>query len=163
MISILDRKLLKDLYLQKISFDQFCKESQLRGDDNLIEIAVLKKDNELLEYLLSYYYYYGFDQCLCETVQDLLLADWHRQHEEIARILQFKMQCPESIGFLLEAIVKRYDYLFEQDDYYPFVRKCLNAIRSIGGVKAEIALQELKEGTSDEEIKKLAMSQLSKM
>lgn len=163
MISKTERGFLKSLYLRRITFDEFYEVSSLDGNTNLLNVAVEQKDDELIEYLLVFYYHFGFSEKLCETLQYLMIADWHKQHSEIARILQFKLCCPDSIDYLAESINKRFSYLFEQDDYYPFVRKCLNAIRSVGGDNAKNVLEGIAAKANDQEIKDLAAHQLAKL
>jgi hypothetical protein len=163
MISTFEKGILRDLYLRRISFDQFCELSSLNGNDDLIMLAVEQGDDELLEYLLIFYYHFGFHKKLCSTLQNLLIADWHKEHFEVARILQFKLSCPDSIGFMVKAIEKRFDYLFEQDDFYPFVSQCLHAIRIVGGDEAKNVFEEIIVNETDQEIKQLAAYQLAKM
>lgn len=164
MISKQDREFLKKLYFQQLSFEDFKQKFSFKSEvGNLLKIAAKAGDEELLELSIVFYYHAGFQDHLCEILSQLLVETWHKQHAEIARVLQFEVICSESIEYLLKAIENRYTYLFEQDDYYPFVRKCVNAIRSIGGKKGKMALESLTEGTSDMEIKKLAMNQLAKI
>ncbi|WMJ71956.1 hypothetical protein RCC89_02040 [Cytophagaceae bacterium ABcell3] len=99
---------------------------------------------------------------MCGQLQELITNDWHQQHAEIARIFQFKITCVNSIEPILESIKKQYSYLFDQDDFYPYVEKCVNAIRVIGNDKAKEALDALMRTSPDLEVRRLAKNQLTK-
>lgn len=154
------KKQLELLYLQKITWEE--ADLGELASENLIAIARNGQDSELLEYVLVYYYHTGFHEIHCSDLEALIVEDWHNQHEEIARILQLKVSCKCSIEPLSQAIKNKYEYLFEQDDYYPFVRKCFFAI---GSLKTEEAKNELKKYTGDPDsiIRNLAQEQLSRL
>lgn len=148
------------LYLQKITLEEVDLGELV--NENLIGIARSEQNSELLEYVLVYYYHAGFDEVHCSDLEALIVEGWHNQHEEIARIMQLKVHCKCSVEPLSQAIRNKYEYLFEQDDYYPFVRKCFFAL---GGLKTEKAKNELKKYTGDPDsiIRNLAQEQLSRL
>lgn len=138
--------LLKMVYSQEISQDELIDCYPQFGRKDFI-ISSLKnivehKDNELFEYIMFFLFASeNFHKEMCGVFQRLVVEEWHRWHEDIARILQFKINCPDSVDYLIEAIDKKFDYLFKQDDYHPFVRKCINAIASI---KTDYAVEQLR-------------------
>ena len=151
---------LESLYLQKITLEEV-NLGEL-ANENLIAIARGEQDSELLEYALVYYYHAGFHQVHCSDLEALLVESWHNQHEEVARVLQLKVHCECSVESLSQAIANKYEYLFEQDDYYPFVRKCFFAM---GSLKTEHARKELVKYISDPDptIQDLAQEQLARL
>jgi hypothetical protein len=151
---------LRSLYLQKLTFEEV--DLGELANENLFTIARSEGNKELLEYVLAYYYNAGFHEIYCSDLKALLVEGWHDQHAEIVRIIQFKIHCKCSIGPLSQAVENQYDYLFEQDDYYPFVRKCFFAI---GSLKTEEAKNALRRYVSnpDSIIRDLAQEQLSRL
>ena len=160
VISQNQKEQLESLYLQKTTLEEV-NLGEL-ANENLIAIARVEQDSELLEYALVYYYHAGFHQDHCSDLEVLLVEGWHNQHEEIARIMQMKVHCECSVEPLSQAIVNKYEYLFEQGDYYPFVRKCFFAM---GSLKTEKARKELVKYISDPDstIRDLAQEQLTRL
>lgn len=158
-INEVQKEQLKAVYLKNITFDKISFAGLEKT--NLLLMVQRQKDGKLLEYILVYYYYAGFKESHCSNLLKILLEDWHNQHEEIARIMQFKLNCPGSIAPLSQAIENRYGYLFEQDDYYyPFVRQCLYAIASLRSEEAKSELMKFVNNV-DPEIRVLAQTQLN--
>ncbi len=162
-----EKNLCKQLYLQKISYDFFLEKYPSQVTDqyllNELKSICLNQDAEGLGYILLLAAHHGYTDELGKALSETLIEGWHREHEDIARVMQFRTPVPDAIVYLSKAIEIKFDYLFEQDDYYPFVRKCLNAIRSIGTKNAQNALKEIVVRTRDQEIKRLAEYQLAKM
>jgi HEAT repeat protein len=71
----------------------------------------------------------------------LLQAEWHFDHEDIARLLQ-EIGDPMSINALKETAYKKFDYL-DYDNSYPLARKCIWALAAIGTKEAKEALEEI--------------------
>lgn len=151
---------LKQLYLHKISF----KDVHLHNTqkENLFSMVKKQEDKTLLEYILAYYYHAGFNNGHCPALQELIVADWHDQHMEIARVMQLKICCQGSVRPLVKAIENKYEYLFYQGDYYSFVRQCFFAIGSLRTKEAKEKLAEYLDDT-DPKISELAQEQLSKL
>ena len=162
-----ERNLCEQLYLQRKPYHEFLKEyPRFVNDDyllNELNNAYEGRDAEALRYILVIASYHGYTNELGSVLSRFLLEGWHKEHEDITRVIQFKTPISEAVDILSAAIKTRFEYMFEQDDYYPFVRKCLNAIRSIGGENARNALEEIAANATDQEIKELAARQLAKI
>ncbi|HXH38670.1 MAG TPA: hypothetical protein VNN08_08585, partial [Thermoanaerobaculia bacterium] len=68
-------------------------------------------------------------------------ADWHEQHENLARLLQ-QARDPSTVGNLVIAAMARHRYL-EFDDGFALARRCTWALADIGTVEARHALMQL--------------------
>lgn len=109
-----------------------------------LEIVISAKDKKRLEYLI-------YALLLTENsinidsyiniLNELLISDWHEQHENIAMILQ-KIHSPKSVNYLKKAIYLKPQYL-EWDDNYAFEIKCIWALGYIKNQDAQKVLEEL--------------------
>lgn len=161
-----EKNLCRQLYLQKMPYADFLQIYPTITEEYLLdELNGVSEshDAEVLRNILLIGSYHGYTNEIGRVLSAFLTEDWHKEHEDIARVIQFRTPVPEAINNLSRAVSLRFNYLFEQDDYYPFVRKCLNAIRSIGSEEARTALETIIYETTDLEIKQLAEGQLAKM
>lgn len=94
--------------------------------------------------------------------EQLLLEDWHREHEDMIRALQDE-QDPRSVPILREAIrlKPRLEYL-DYDDYGAYYKKCLWALQSIGTPEAVDLIRECAESEIPE-LKEQARYRLGRM
>jgi hypothetical protein len=161
-----EEKVVNELYLGRISFEEFrSKHPELLTNDyieNEFEKAVNSKDKKVLGYLLSVLYQKGFSPELCPYLSDLMIADWHKEHENIAMVLQFDVKCPNSVDNLIKAMEFKFDYLFDMGDYEPFVTKCMYAIGDLGTDYALKRLNDLVE-CDDSIISEAAKHQLERL
>lgn len=127
--------MLEELNLQRRSFESFIEEFPMEINGEYIikklEEVVSEKDKILLELLISLCYNAGFVMESCLLFCEILKGNWHQQHEEIARIFQFKLKCDCSVESLVEAMNQKYEYLQTSGDYESFVRKCMYAIADL--------------------------------
>lgn len=65
-------------------------------------------------------------------LNELLLATWHEQHENIAFILEGK-KSPDSVNALYNTALIKFDYL-NYDDTYELARKCIKALSAINNL-----------------------------
>lgn len=137
-----NKQLLLLLYKGKITRDKFIKK-YLNGKPftaevvvNLLSNAIENKDElqlAIANILLidpPDFSVKDFTNLLC----NLLLADWHTGHEDIAMLLRNGSD-PLAINCLYSAAEKIYNYL-EYDDTYQFARKCIKALSSIDDIEA---------------------------
>lgn len=74
-------------------------------------------------------------------LNNLILCGWHKQHENIAMILQ-RLKSPKSVDYLYTTINKKYSYL-DYDDNYALAVKCIWALGDIGNKEAKEYLKKL--------------------
>ncbi len=161
-----EKEILNKLYLQRISYEAFLEEYPVAITYEYI-LSALKdvsrsQDANALKYLLMLASYYGYTLEMGQILSKLLLTGWHKEHEDIVRVLQFKVKVLESVDDLVQAIESRFDYLFQQDDYGPFVTKCMYAIADLQTEASKIKIQELAE-SSDPIIREAAQYQLQRL
>ena len=72
---------------------------------------------------------------------ELLGLPWHRQHEDVARLLQF-LKDPRAIDALFAAAFARHEYL-AYDEFFGLARKCTWALADIGTPEAKAKLVAL--------------------
>lgn len=150
------KKAFESYFLRKISADQLTRETGMNqpgfskalcfGMKNCIETH----DSTFLGYLVfgAILWVERYPEqsvielaILTDTLNDLLVADWHQKHEDIVWLLQ-KIQSKSSIKYLYRAIHLELLYL-DWDENYAFPKKCVRAIARIGGTEAIDALKQL--------------------
>lgn len=129
-----------------------------------LETTLTEKSNELLEdYLaLIFMYQVPFNRFV-SLLNELIVLDWHRQHENIALLLD-KACDASSIKALYDAAITPFEYL-EFDDNYALAVKCIWALGKIfrkGHHHAKEKLELLAQSTNDiireNAVKQLQMS-----
>lgn len=142
-----EKSLLKDFIRQKINFyelrEKYPQEINEKYILNELDDILINHDRESLDYLIILSCNLGVTKKIALHLCEFLIVDWHRQHEDLARLFQDKIHLPESIDFLVKAMMLKFDYLFEQDDYEPFVTKCMYAIASLQTEASKLKLKEL--------------------
>lgn len=153
-MKVVDKQELKKLILGKVSNEEFL---------NLINVKFENLDEELYE-MLNFAYkqhsdmnieialylifkYELFDEKYLDLLNNLILCDWHKQHENIAMILQ-KLKSPKSVNCLYITINKKYSYL-KYDDNYALAVKCVWALGDIGNEEAKEYLKKLLKSEND--------------
>ncbi len=107
----------------------------------LFENAILHKDADLADEAVTQAFLYEKPAVFEKFLNAMLSADWHREHEDIARLLQ-QIASPDSVVFLAEAATLKFAYL-DYDDSKAFARKCTWALADIGTEAAKKALEKL--------------------
>ena len=109
-----------------------------------LEIVISTKDKKRLEYLI-YTLLLTEDNINIHSyvniLNELLISDWHEQHENIAMILQ-KIHSPKSVNYLKKAIYLKPQYL-EWDENCAFEIKCIWALGYIKNQDAKEVLEKL--------------------
>lgn len=136
-----------DLQAGKISstlflkdFPEFQTESfLLRTLDEIIDT----QDGEKLEMLLLYFFLTEFPAFLQKRISQLLNANWHICHEDIALALQRNFKLDDSVGDLETAMETKFEYMEDDELREPFVTKCAYALADLGSEKGLQALNRL--------------------
>lgn len=102
---------------------------------------------------------HGLEKFL-DTLNELLVSDWHYKHEDITWLLQ-KISSVKSMEYLYDAIEVHPQYL-EWDDNYAFEVKCVRAIYYIGREKSFPYLEKLCKHPN-EVIREMAQRQMKKL
>lgn len=165
-MTIDEKALLKDFIRGKFNFHELEKIYTQEIDEkyilNELDDLLVNQDRESLDYLIILSCNFGITKKIGLHLCEFLIIDWHRQHEDLARIFQNKIHLPESIDFLVKAMMLKFGYLFEQDDYEPFITKCMYAIADLNSEASKSKLVELA-GSDDPVIKKAAQYQLDRL
>jgi len=160
-----EKILLKDFVRRKFNFHELEKKYPQKINEkymlNELDDLLVNQDKESLDYLIILSCNFGVTKKIGLHLCEFLTVDWHRQHEDLARLFQNKIHLPESIDFLVKAMILKFDYLFEQDDYEPFVTKCMYAIADLNTEASKSKLNELAE-SEDPIIKEAAQYQLER-
>ena len=158
-------RFIKALMLGKISKDDFLKKKRIRNIGAHVKkglLAANKKENaekaDIFIYLIFRYKLY-YDEYL-EILNQMLIADWHYQHENIAMLLQ-KMKSPSSVDYLYKEILIQRKYLDYNDNESKIV-KCLYALGDIGTDDALEKIKLLAEN-DNEIIRQNALKQLERI
>jgi len=158
--------LVQNFILRKIDFPELERDFSATIDEgyllNELTGVATSKDGEALECLIALAYRIGFTDSIGRLLSKLLIENWHEEHEEIARILQFKVKILESLDDLTKAIALKFDYMIERGNYEPFVIKCMHAIADLHTEASTSKLKELA-NSKDPIIKKAAQYQLERL
>jgi len=108
----------------------------------LLQLAFNEKNADDVEYCLmigsSFSLFTAeFSSIFC----DLILSDWHHEHENIASILQ-GLKCPNTVSSLYKATLLKLDSR-DWDDMEILATKCIWALGDIGNSEAIDALKLL--------------------
>ena len=96
-------------------------------------------DADILIYLVFKFKVY--DDEFITLFNELLMCDWHEQHENLAMLLQ-RLKPKASVPYLYETALKIYDYL-SFDINYALAVKCIWALGDIGSPEAREKLELL--------------------
>lgn len=162
----LEEKLILELALNSISKNEFLKKFPVKILENtkylkdLLETALRLKDPDLVENALILAF--TFDLVTIEHIAilcDLLSVEWHREHENIAMLLQ-QLKAPRSVESLYNAALTKYEYL-NFDDSYALAVKCIWALGDINTDLSRGMLDKLSK-SENEIIKENALKQLKR-
>ena len=116
-----------------------------------LKTALTERSDELLDDYLTLIFLYNvpYDSCI-QFLNEMLISDWHYQHENIALLLEQSCD-PSSIEYLYDAAKTQYEYL-EYDENYALAVKCIWALGKIfrkGSPLAKEKLELLTRSTND--------------
>ncbi len=166
MIGQSDMNLLSDFALGSITLQEFestfsyglSPESMFK----LFRWVVLHKEEHLLFSITQYFFKTKFVDGVCCIYNDLLLQDWHKYHDTIAGILQFDLRDCCSTMYFKESIALKFSYLFESDDYEPYVTKCMWGIAKTDSDYSKEVLVNFTR-SDDEIVKNAAIFQVERL
>ena len=126
-----------------------------------LQISLDEKSDELLDDYLTLIFLYEvpFKSCI-QLLNKILVSDWHRQHENVAMLLE-KACDVSSTEYLYATAIAQFEYL-EYDENYALAVKCIWALGKIlrsGGFQAKEKLELLAQSTN-EIIRKNSVEQL---
>ena len=145
-MSNLNTENIRMLMKKNISKDEFLAIEGM--DENSIGESVYKELIEAMNHqlpirvdnlLFLIFHFNLLDEKMDDILNQLLMCDWHMQHENIAMLLQ-RLKSPSSIEALYETAIKEYEYL-EYDEAHALALKCIWALGDIG---TELAKQKLQ-------------------
>lgn len=91
--------------------------------------------------MLLGFYFKAFDHNFVDILCELIVADWHRQHENIAMVMQ-KLRDPRCVEPLYQTALARFPYL-AYDDAHALAVKCLWALSDTNTEEARHKLELL--------------------
>ena len=145
-------QLVFDLTAGRISQDQFI--AQFGTDPRIpgvarqeLEQAYAQRRADDVEAALILANRFALSKELAPVLCNLLEADWHMRHEDIAKMLQ-AIQDPSTVDCLYRAALKKHAYL-AYDNSAALARKCTWALYAVGTPEAFERLEALAQ--SDEE------------
>lgn len=108
----------------------------------MFEDAIQAKDSDMVEEALLLtmflnYFSSNFSKKLCQLIN----ADWHYKHEDIAMTLK-EINDPSTVDCLFSAAQLNLKYL-DYDDTFQFARKCIKAISEINTINSLTKLRIL--------------------
>ncbi|MFC5473994.1 hypothetical protein [Paraherbaspirillum soli] len=146
------RNLILNLSLGRVSKDEFLRHFpeilESNGDylRHELERAFSSKDADAVEHLLLLGFQFGCTESSAEVLCNLILQDWHTQHENIAMVLK-DMRYPGAVQCLYQAALAVFPYL-DYDESYALGVKCIYALRAIGTSNAKEKLALIAQGSN---------------
>jgi hypothetical protein len=108
---------------------------------SILQKTVEQKDPDGFEEALSACFPMQHCEGLCELLSEVLVADWHLRHEDVALAIQ-DLKCACAVEALERRAASNPDYL-EWDENHALARKCTWALADIGSDAAKQALERL--------------------
>ena len=147
-----EKQIINKFYFNRITVEEFLKLYPVNFSDDKRYIFLStqyiykNKNADELDLVLSLI---NLDVCdintdeFIELLCLLLKEKWHKQHENIASILQFA-KSPKSIDTLYDTAITKFDYL-DYDDSIPLAIKCIHAL---GEIKYSIRKRKIRNACS---------------
>ncbi len=144
----IDEQDLDKLIFGTISKEQFLELIKVKSEDlgnelfEMVNFAYEQHSDVNVEIAIYLVFTYElFSENYLDVLNNLILCDWHEQHENIAMLLQ-RLKSPKSVDYLYNTVNKKYSYL-EYDDSYALAVKCIWALGDIGNEEAKEYLKRL--------------------
>ena len=148
-----DKSLVFDLMLKEISEKEFREKFSHPNPDStkfiaraLEEAYTETHDSDEVSAALNLGFYFEiFSKKLTKVLCNLLLEDWHYQHENIASALQ-EIKDPRSIECLYKGALMEFDdyRVYDEDDSKSLAVKCMYALHKINTKNSQTKLEKLK-------------------
>jgi hypothetical protein len=142
-----ERELILSFVLGKVSEPEFLSSfghdfrAHPRYAVELLEKAREERSPEDVEMSLMLIEKFGGLPNALPVLNQLLVEEWHRRHEDIAFSLE-ELHDPSSVEPLYRAALSRHEYL-DYDEFYGLARKCTWALSMIGTPEAYGRLRDL--------------------
>jgi hypothetical protein len=137
----LEKQLAVDLATHTITKEEFLQRFPASLTDNTYLMEGLKssrveRNADDVECLMLLFFCLGFDKdkTFVPVLCDLLAEDWHRNHEDIAMVMQ-SLRASESVEVLYHAATRDLAYL-DFDEAFALAVKCCWALGDIGTPEA---------------------------
>lgn len=142
------RELISALSVGTLGADEFIEtyfEGKAPAEHRVMELlqeGISKRDAEAIEEAVVLLFVCDVDlRAFTAPCCELLSADWHYKHEDIAQLLA-EAKDPASVDCLYGAANSQLAYL-DYDDTYQLARKCIKALSAIGNEAAVDKLRAL--------------------
>ena len=139
-----------DVVLRRISKEDFLNINRINIKDverivrNELFEGMERKDADTIDSaMLLGFLYNAFPDNVNDVWCELIIANWHYMHEDIAMLLK-DIKSPDTVDCSYKATELQFNYL-DYDDTYQFARKCIKAISEIGDKNAISKLWLLSE------------------
>ncbi|HBR6880443.1 TPA: hypothetical protein L9195_004931 [Klebsiella aerogenes] len=158
------KQLIVSLMKREIDISKFYNDfNAFYGELNIcyeLELARQNRDAELVDVFLYLSALINYDFKCIDLVNELIIADWHKKHEDLATILNY-YHSETSVEYLYQAALLELNYR-DYDEDYVLADKCIRALAKINNKNSIEKLEKLAM-VENEKIKKSAMKQLSKI
>jgi len=146
-------------FVRQIQFEIGYKKEDVK---DLLKQIIQNRNRDELEYGLVILFAIEEDNDMIDVIHKLMLEPWHREYEELTHNLQRRNR-PESIPYLKQAILNKYEYL---ESYgtgtRQLINQCGHALKSIGTDEAINTIRELSK-SDDPIIKDEMLYRISRM
>ena len=148
MIDETNRQLILDLALNRLPVSDFMRKFPF-GEKTPAEYVKLSLEEALesrdpiqVEYgMLLGFQLKLFNQAFAPLLKTMILEDWHREHEDMASVMQM-LKDPSTVDALYRTALTRFPYL-EYDQSHSLAVKCLWALKAINNRDASEKLKLL--------------------
>lgn len=163
----LSNSIFEEFFMNKISEEELIDQLEVGSPQfekklkEEMKSTIFKRDGKRLAYLI--YTLFLTENSIdmnvyLDILNQLIICDWHKEHENIAMILQ-KIHSPSSAAYLKKALYLNPEYL-NWDDNYAFEVKIIWALGYIKNSESKKVL-ELASKESNEILARNARQQLS--
>lgn len=108
----------------------------------LFREAIENKDNDKLTFCIAMCSYDGTDNEYMNVFEEIILADWHEEHEDVVDIVR-SFKDDRFTESLKEIAVKEKIYRKYDDENESTLRKCVHALKAINSPKSNQIIKEL--------------------
>jgi len=149
-----EKDLVFDVALNRVSEKEFLRKFPVdpRKDTEYVSRALvqagLRKDRDQVECAILLGYKFGFSSSCVPVVCQLILEDWHREHENMASMFQHCLPDPRAVDSLFKTANTQVEYL-DFDEAYALAVKCIWSLYTIGTPEAREKLALLAQSPDE--------------